>query len=81
MSEKFCPPDCNFKKLPIKFRADCHCQNTTEYKRPLPIELLWYAGVWIKGFIIGETGDKYIIESEKSSGLTYKKKGSKHIRK
>jgi hypothetical protein len=80
MNEKFCPPDCNFKKLPVKFRADCHCQNTVEYKSPRPIELLWYAGVWIKAFIIGEEGDNYLVTSEKAEGHSTIKKGSKLIR-
>jgi hypothetical protein len=83
-SEKspFCSDKCFFKKEEdLDFICnDCVQSKDQVYEKPIPIEMIWYANVWIQALILGENGADYIIKSPKMEGVTYVKKTSKLLR-
>ena len=87
--KEFCPHTCgNFEEKDDricrpggKHGTNCWHIDDKAYKGPVPIELMWYANVWINALIVGKNGDDFIIKSPKSEGVTYIKKTSRLIRK
>ena len=79
----FCPKYCKFKDdNDLGFVHDeCHHNKDKVYDTPIPIEMIWYANVWIQALILGESEDTYIIQSPKAEGVTYIKKSSPLIKK
>jgi hypothetical protein len=82
MKKEFCPPYCLFGDLDESLGCDqCHHSKDKTYDKPIDIDLLWYADIWIKAQILGESGSDYIIKSPKAEGVITTKKNSPHIRK
>ena len=78
----FCPKYCLFKNEDdLGFVHDeCHHNKDKVYEKPIPIEMIWYANVWVNALILGESEDTYIIKSPEIEGVTYVKKTSKLLR-
>ena len=57
MKKEFCPPYCLFGDLDESLGCDqCHHSKDKTYDKPIDIDLLWYADIWIKAQILGESG-------------------------
>lgn len=83
MKSEFCPKDCVFlNDDDLDFvHNECHHSKDIKYDEPIPVEIIWYANVWINALIIGESEGWYFIQSPKSQGVISIKKGSHLIRK
>lgn len=87
--KEFCPSSCrNFEtkddrvcKPTGEDAVDCWHVADKAYKQPVPIELMWYAGVWIDAFIVGKNGEDFVVQSPKAEGVSYIKKTSPLIRR
>ena len=88
VEKKFCPKTCDQKYTDAEWLCNptsktdrCWSSHSVEYDEPIPIEMIWYARVWIDALILGENQDDYIIQSDKSEGVTYINKKSPLLRK
>lgn len=83
MKSEFCPKYCLFKDdEDLDFvHNDCHHSKDKVYDKPIPVEIIWYANVWIQALLVGENGDWYYVRSPKAEGVTQIKKTSPLLRK